>query len=63
MDTIKIEMDMPRPPITDCGNDGCSECDVCKRLHLIECAGQCGVACSIEENSEIDIYIKNKYGV
>lgn len=52
-----------RRKITDCGSNGCGECDVCKRLELIEWSGQVGVANSIEQDRELDAYIKEKYGV
>lgn len=50
---------------TDCGTDGCGECDVCKRLDFLEWCGQVagGVPHTIEAAPELDAYIEQKYGV
>ena len=54
-----------RRRITDCETDGCGECDVCKRLNFLEWGGQVAsrVPHSIEQDKELDAYIKEKYGV
>ena len=51
--------------ITDCGGDGCDECDVCKRLNFLDWCSQvgCDYPVEIEENRAVDAYIKEKYGV
>jgi len=49
--------------VTDCGGDGCDECDVCKRLNFLEWAGQvsAGVPSAVEKNDRVDRYIKEHY--
>ena len=49
--------------ITDCGDDGCGECDVCQRLSFLEWAGQAsaGVPSSFERDERTDRYIKETY--
>lgn len=45
-------------PITDRGQDGCGECDVCRYLDFLEWAGQVAPAGStIERNPEIEKYL------
>jgi hypothetical protein len=48
---------------TDCGGDGCGECDVCRRLDFLEWVGQVsgGVAHTIEPAPELDKYIERKH--
>ena len=61
-DTMNLRV---RRKITDCDNDGCGECDVCKRLGFLEWARMVssGIPHEIEQNKEVDDYIKEKYGV
>lgn len=45
-------------PFTDCGTDGCGECDVCLYLEFLEYAGQVAPAGStIERNPEIEKHL------
>lgn len=45
-------------PFTDCGSDGCGECDVCNYLNFLEWAGQVAPAEStIERNAEIEKHL------
>lgn len=47
----------------DCGQDGCGECRVCRRLEFLEWAGQVagGVPHSIEQDEIVDKYIRRAY--
>jgi hypothetical protein len=46
-------------PISDCGADGCGECDVCRYLDFLEWCGQVssGVPHTIERNAAIEAHL------
>ena len=47
---------MPKP-ITDCGQDGCGECDVCRYLDFLEWCGQVASGGTIQRNPEIEKHL------
>jgi hypothetical protein len=50
--------------ITDCGEDGCGECDVCRYLDFLEWAGQVaprGEHSVIERNATIETHLDRQY--
>lgn len=48
--------------ITDCGQEGCGECDVCRYLAFLEEANSVAPAGSvIQRDAELDRYIAEKY--
>lgn len=49
--------------ISDCGPDGCGECDVCRYLNFIEWAGNVGKpdGSTIERNAEMEAYLQHTY--
>lgn len=50
-------------PVTDCGDEGCGECEVCERMNFLEWVGQVagGIPQSIERNNRVDRYIAATY--
>ena len=51
------------PEITDCGDEGCGECDVCAYLDFLEWAGQVsgGVPSMIDRNGNIEAHLDRTY--
>lgn len=51
------------PAITDCGDEGCEECDVCRYLNFLEWAGSVGKpdGSTIEHNAAMDEYLRRTY--
>ena len=56
------DLSTPRE-ITDCGDDGCEYCDVCRYLGFLEWADAVGKpeGSVIERDGEMDAYLKSKY--
>lgn len=54
---------MWKRPVSDCGDDGCGECDVCRYLHFLEWASSAsgGVASYIQRHTRIERHIKEHY--
>jgi hypothetical protein len=52
-----------RRSITDCGEEGCEECDVCRYLDFLEWAGCVGKpdGSVIQRDDEIEAYLRRKY--
>lgn len=50
-------------PVTDCGQDGCEECDVCTYLNFLEWAGQMsgGFPLVIERDGNIEAHLDRTY--
>jgi hypothetical protein len=46
-------------PISDCGEDGCGECDVCRYLNHLEYAAACGPPgeTTVERNAAIEAHL------
>jgi hypothetical protein len=50
--------------VTDCGEEGCSECDVCTYLNFLEWCGQVAsrdFSSTIERNVAIEAHLDLKY--
>lgn len=49
--------------VTDCGDEGCGECDVCTYLDFLEWCGQVGsgVPSVIERDGNIEAYLDSTY--
>jgi hypothetical protein len=55
---------MKSKAVTDCGADGCGECDVCQYLNFLEWCGQVappGEHSTIERSVEIEAYLDEHY--
>ena len=50
--------------VSDCGEDGCGECDVCRYLNFLEWCGQVAprdVPSTIERNVMIEAHLDRTY--
>lgn len=48
-------------PITDCGAEGCDDCDVCRYLNFLEWAGQVSSGGTIQRNPEMEKHMDVTY--
>lgn len=50
--------------ITDCGDEGCEECDVCRYLNFLEWSGQVApsdIPSTVARNEIIEAHLDAKY--
>lgn len=52
---------MDDKPLTDCGEEGCGQCDVCRYLNFLEWCGQVSSGGTIERNPEIEKHLDANY--
>ena len=52
-----------KPEISDCGGDGCGDCDVCRYLNHLEFAAACAPPgeSSVEHDDAIERHLDEKY--